>query len=146
MKLFVESRRSSDGTTTTFIKGINRGMVFWADVPREHTVGSEQFKRRPWLVVSTDAFHQKLPLVVAVPLSTREAKATEFLHCRIELDLADFRPNPDGTPLTSGGIALTEQVRTLAHDRLDGQPAGKFSDVAMMKVDVGLRFVLRLPA
>lgn len=127
-----------------FVRGINRGMIFWADVPRHHTLGSEQFKRRPWLVISADSIHQRLPQVVAVPISSRVVRADEFLLSRIALEIADIVPNPDGSALTFGGVVLTEQIRALAHERLEGQPAGKLSSSALAKVDAGLRYALRL--
>lgn len=144
MKLYREPRLTEEGGTSVFIRGINRGMVFWADVPKPHTMGSEQYKRRPWLVVSSDTIHQRLALVLAVPLSTQGHKASDFARHRIVMELKDFSPNPDGAPLTEPSVALTEQVRALAHMRLEGEPAGRFSAEAMTRVDAGLRFVLRL--
>ena len=144
MRLIRERRTSPDGTVSAVICGINRGMVFWADVPAAHTVGAEQFKRRPWLVVSSDSIHQRLPLVIAVPHSTQTHRSDGYLGHRIDMPIEEFVPNADGAPLTESTIALTEQVRALAHARLEGEPAGRFPVAAMARVDAGLRFVMRL--
>lgn len=142
--LYRETKELPDGTRTPFLRGINRGLVFWVDMPAEHTIGSEQYKRRPWVVVSSDSLHQRMSIVQAVPLTSQRHKADGFLGCRIEITLADFVPSDDGIPLTEDGVALTEQVRVLAHERLDGQPAGKLSQAAMARIDTGLRFVFRI--
>lgn len=142
MKLTREQR--PDGAI--FVRGVNRGMIFWANVPREHTVGSEQYKQRPWLIVSADSIHQRLPLVVAVPISSR-APDGQHPH-RIVLPRAQLQVPPGVDPaleLDCDGLALTEQVRTLAHERLLDQPVAVVPRELLLHVDAGLRYVLRLP-
>ena len=51
------------------------GDIFWAEVREGETRGSEQYKGRPWLIVSRSSLHAELPMVVAVPLSSRVEKA-----------------------------------------------------------------------
>src|ERR1019366_9777316 len=45
-----------------------RGDIYWVNVPKKHIVGHEQYKRRPWLIVSNNAI-SPLKMVAGVPLS-----------------------------------------------------------------------------
>jgi mRNA-degrading endonuclease toxin of MazEF toxin-antitoxin module len=54
-----------------FVDNISRGEIYWVDVRKDETRGEEQFKERPWLIVSSDAIHRAGPIVLAVPLSTQ---------------------------------------------------------------------------
>lgn len=145
MKIFWKTI-TEDGITREVTTGINRGMIFRANVPEEHTVGSEQYKRRPWLVVSADRTHQRLRHVVAVPLSTAQGnpagKAQQFPNARILFTAEDVPGAAPGDVLP--GVVLVEQVRVLAFERLDRQPMGQMGKTVMDHVDAALRFVLRL--
>ena len=90
--------------------------VWWADLdPAE---GREQTGRRPVLVVSS-AFHLRLTgeaLVTVLPVTTRERSG--WLH-RTPV-------HPTNHPI---GFVITEQVRTIARSRLQGQrPAWVLTD------------------
>lgn len=90
--------------------------VWWADL--DPTEGREQAGRRPVLVVSS-AFHLRLTgeaLVTVLPVTTRERSG--WLH-RTPVHSTD-RPI---------GFVITEQVRTIARSRLQGQrPAWVLTD------------------
>src|SRR5882724_3121387 len=87
-----------------------RGDIYWVNIPKQHIVGHEQYKRRPWLIVSNNAI-APLDIVIGVPLSFQIHKknrqfriaipATEIIH-----EVGCSRPLDPGER-----IALTEQVR-----------------------------------
>ena len=101
--------------------------VWWADL--DPTEGREQAGRRPVLVVSS-AFHLRLTgeaLVTVLPVTTRERSG--WLH-RVPVHPAS-RPT---------GFVITEQVRTIARSRLQGQrPAWVLTDDEKSAVKTVLR-------
>ncbi|WP_433054481.1 type II toxin-antitoxin system PemK/MazF family toxin [Dactylosporangium sp. CS-033363] len=101
--------------------------VWWADL--DPTEGREQAGRRPVLVVSS-AFHLRLTgeaLVSVLPVTTRERPG--WLH-RVSVHPAD-RPT---------GFVVTEQLRTIARSRLQGQrPAWVLTDDEVSAVKTVLR-------
>lgn len=115
------------------------------------TKGSEQAEFRPWLIVSNDEYHRRFPTVVAVPLSSRVNKSGQLPGARIIIDPSKILPAAvsGGTgflkPLQGQSVALTEQVRTLSHDRLEGKKAvATLSDDAMADIEAGLAYILDL--
>ena len=135
------------GESRVFISGINRGMVFWVDLGPTETKGSEQYHddARPWLVISIDSVHQKLPIVQAVPLSHQLHKEQRFRVARVRIPASEFiafeKAEPY-KPLAGDSLALTEQVRVLAHERLLNDPVAKVSKTAILSVEAGVRYVL----
>lgn len=136
----------------TFIRNISRGMIFWAEVGPGEARGSEQNHKvpSPWLVVSTERIHQRLPIVQAVPLTSKiEKGAGEFRVFRIKLLESEIQyfdiPNPGAAPdrpLNPGEqLALTEQMRVLAHERLLGDPVAQVTSRGIFSVEAGIRYV-----
>jgi mRNA-degrading endonuclease toxin of MazEF toxin-antitoxin module len=77
---------------------IARGDVVWASL--DPTVGREQAKHRPHLVLSDDVQHRAMRLVIVVPMTSVQ------------------RPWPTRIELAPGSYAICEQVRTLAVERI----------------------------
>lgn len=155
MTIVTRTKKTDPGGNEEIVQihGIDRGMIFWAEVLYDETRGREQFSEtpRPWLIVSSNAVHQRHPIVQAVPLtSPTTSKAESFRRARIILlDSHIHRlPVPQGkTGLPSGdSIALTEQLRVLAHSRLIDDPIGRLSKQALYSVEAALAFVLDLPS
>lgn len=118
-----------------------RGDIYWVKVPKKHTVGHEQYKRRPWLIVSNNAISQ-LEMVVGVPLSFKLHKKNR--QFRIAIPATQIIHEVGSTnPLDPGErIALTEQVRALSTDRLEKPRSGRVTDTALFAVEAGIVFVL----
>lgn len=137
-------------TPTTKITGITRGMVIWAAIEPAETKGSEEYKGRCWVVVSTDNIHCNLPILLAIPL-TSQGTIGEFRRHRIRILDADLRPVEGAGPharLTGGlreCIALTDQLRVLAHERVDGDPVGKLTKRAMFALEAAMKYALEIP-
>lgn len=141
-------RREVDGHVE--IKGIARGMIFWADVPHPHAVGREQFnepqKPRPWVVVSSNSVHQRRQLVIAAPMTWRDDVG--LVGCCVVLREGEVIPQPTSGPrVESKGVILIEQVRALSHARLKGAPVGVLHPRRLPDVDAALLFALgiRIP-
>ena len=116
-----------------------RGEIYWIDVPRRHTVGSEQYKRRPWLVVSTNAIGY-LPIVIGVPLSFEVQKKNRTF--RIAILATDIILEPGATLDPGERVALTEQVRVLSTERMEFPRQGRITETALYAVEAGLAYVL----
>jgi mRNA interferase MazF len=120
---------------------VHRGEIYYAAVSPGHAVGSEQHGKRPWLVVSSNAINQRLPIVQAVPLSSKLEKATGHPY-RILVPRDQARALPGRQGLSTDSIALTEQLRALAKDRLEGDPVARATPAILARVEIGIRFVL----
>jgi mRNA-degrading endonuclease toxin of MazEF toxin-antitoxin module len=116
-----------------------RGDVYWVNIPRKHTVGSEQYKRRPFLVVSNNGIHSQ-QIVIGVPLSFQTQKKNR--QYRIAVLQTDIILDVGSTLDPGERIALTEQVRCLSVERLEPDRQAKLTDTAIYAVEAGLAFVM----
>lgn len=83
------------------------------------TLGSEQRGTRPVLVVSNDAVNHALPVSTVLPLSS--LKPGDKVYPSEVLLTADI------TGLPNDSVAMVQQVRTVAHTRLD-KLSGRLED------------------
>ncbi|MFW6031633.1 MAG: type II toxin-antitoxin system PemK/MazF family toxin [Myxococcota bacterium] len=125
-------------------------MVFWATVWKREAVGSEQRHDfpSPWLIVSSDNLHSVMPIVIAVPLTSKLQKgdgAFRVHRIRIPLTQISKLQSQEKQLNDHDQLALTEQVRVLSHDRLKGQPVAMVKPQALYSVEAGLRHVLDMP-
>jgi mRNA-degrading endonuclease toxin of MazEF toxin-antitoxin module len=116
-----------------------RGEVYWVNIPKRHTVGHEQYKRRPFLIISNNAIHH-LKLVIGVPLSFEVRKKNRQYH--IGVLASDVVMDPGSTLQAGERIALAEQARCLALERLEPDRQAKLTDTAVYAVEAGVAFVM----
>jgi len=116
-----------------------RGEVYWVNIPKKHTIGHEQYKRRPFLIVSNNAIHH-LEMVIGVPLSFQVHKKNR--QYRIAVLVTDIILDTGSTLDPGERIALTEQVRALSVQRLEPDRQAKLTDTAIYAVEAGLAFVM----
>jgi|SRR5579863_8599595 len=114
-----------------------QGEIYWVTIREEETKGSEQYGRRPFLVVSRLAVNRAVKTVVAVPLST--AVDNQPAH-RIAIPVAEITKDPSCTSTLKLSVAKTDQVRVIDQSRLE-QKIGRLSQTAMVGVAHGLAFV-----
>ncbi|HEY3115677.1 MAG TPA: type II toxin-antitoxin system PemK/MazF family toxin [Chloroflexota bacterium] len=113
---------------------MKRGEVY--DARLDPTEGSEQAGSRPVIIVSRDALHDALPVVIAVPCSTmRPGRRIYPTHVLIAA--------PDGG-LDVDSLALCEQIRVLSKSRLR-RMRGTISPAARQQIDRALLTTLDLP-
>jgi mRNA-degrading endonuclease toxin of MazEF toxin-antitoxin module len=135
---------SATATSTTAIPTVappqpQRGDVYWVNIPKKHTVGSEQYKRRPFLIVSNNAIHH-LRIVIGVPLSFRIHKINR--QYRIQVLASEIIMDTGSTLDPGERVALTEQVRCLAVERLEPVRQARVTDTAVYAVEAGVAFVM----
>src|ERR1700730_5776150 len=80
-----------------------RGDVYWVDIPQAHTVGHEQYKRRPFLIISNNAIHH-LKLVIGIPLSFQVRKKNRQYH--VVVVASEIIMDPGSTLQAGERIAL----------------------------------------
>jgi mRNA-degrading endonuclease toxin of MazEF toxin-antitoxin module len=120
----------------------HRGDIYWVPISQSHTVGSEQYKRRPWVIVSSNAIVQ-VGMVIGVPLSQKVHKQNASFRIFVANSNILYE---QGTTLIPGDrVALTEQVRALSVQRLELPLQGRLTDTALYSVEAGLAFVLEMP-
>ena len=81
---------------------IARGDVAWASM--DPTVGREQAKHRPWLVLSEPPLHRARGLLIAVPLTHTDRGWSTHVN------LTPRGPTPT--------VAMCEQVKSMSLDRI----------------------------
>ena len=113
---------------------MKRGDVYLANL--DPTKGSEQSGFRTVVIVSRDAINRSSPVVIAVPC-TSWSKGRNLYPSQVLLTA------PDGG-LTADSIALCEQVRAIAGDRLTRR-WGVLSPATMLLLDRALLITLDLP-
>jgi mRNA interferase MazF len=116
---------------------VQQGDIFWVDIPEDQTEGSEQFGRRPFLIVSRTAVNRALKTVVAVPLSS--AVDNQPAH-RIVIPPTQISKDPSCRSNLTLSVAKTDQVRVIDKSRLQ-QRIGRLSQTAVIAVSHGLAFV-----
>jgi len=120
-----------------------RGDIYWASFPRSKSVGSEQWKDRPVLVMSDDFVNQRLPVCMVVPLSEQIQKANRWFRILIP---DSEKIQEAGTRGCSGdSLALCEQLRCIDQSRLIGKRLAIAKPTAVAAVETGIKYILRLP-
>jgi mRNA interferase MazF len=111
-----------------------RGEVYQANL--DPISGSEQGGTRPVLIVSRDALNANAPIVIVVPLTSRENKKRLY-PTHVEFPAGE-------AALSKDSVALCEQVRAISKSRMTKR-IGRVSSPRMSLVDATLMIVLDLP-
>jgi mRNA-degrading endonuclease toxin of MazEF toxin-antitoxin module len=124
----------------------NQGDLFWIDIPANQTEGSEQYGRRPFVVMSRTSVNKRLKTVVVVPLTTfgDQTQVQAILDnqppFRIVVPVAEITKDISCTSQISTYIAKTDQARVVDKSRLD-KKIGRLSQTAVIAVGGGLAFL-----
>ncbi|MFN2450299.1 MAG: type II toxin-antitoxin system PemK/MazF family toxin [Candidatus Baltobacteraceae bacterium] len=110
-----------------------RGGVWYVALDR--TIGSEQAKTRPCLVVQRDSANASSATTIVCPLSSAHGKTANVLNVLVR------RPEAQ---LKKDSLIVLNQIRTVDQLRLCGQMLGRVSEKTMASVDEGLRAILDL--
>lgn len=113
---------------------MNRGEVFLTRL--DSFEGSEQAGTRPVVIVSRDAINRSSPVVIVVPLTSR-TEGRRIYPSQVLIHA------PDGG-LRADSIALGEQVRAVARDRLVSR-WGILDPGSVHRIDRALLIALDLP-
>ena len=109
-----------------------RGDIFFVNL--DPTVGHEQAKKRPCLVVSHNIFNQgPSGLVVVLPITSKYKK----LSWLVEVALTNGK-------LQKTSYVLCNQIRTVSLFRFSGSRLGEASEKTIEKIEGRLRVLLEL--
>jgi len=111
-----------------------RGEVYQANL--DPVTGSEQGGTRPVLIVSRDALNANAPIVIVVPLTSRDNKKRLY-PTHVELAAGEGS-------LSKNSVALCEQLRAVSKNRLTKR-LGKLSSQRMSLIEATLIIALDLP-
>lgn len=124
-----------------------QGDIFWVNIPKHHTAGSEQYGSRPFIVLSRDALNKMMKTVVVVPMTTYQGQTADPTVIanqppyRIVIPVSEITKDPLSTFTFSVGVAKTDQVRVIDKSRLL-QRLGSLSKTAVLSViGVGIAWV-----
>ena len=92
-----------------------RGDVVWASM--DPTIGREQSKHRPWLVMSEMPLHKTRALVIAVPLTHTDRGWSTHIN------LTPTKKTPT--------VAMCEQVRAISVERITRIDSGPYSSIQL---------------
>ena len=126
---------------------IQQGDIFWVDIPAQQTEGSEQYGRRPFVVMSRHAVN-KGKTVIVVPLTTFSQKiqdanvlARQPPYC-IVVPTSEITKDVSCQSELSLSVAKTDQVRVVDKSRLQTHNRiGRLSQTAILSISVGLAYV-----
>lgn len=107
---------------------ILRGEVCWANL--NQTLGHEQAGMRPVLILSNDVFNERMQIVIAIALTSKQPKFGFPLALEI-----------DSEELPKKTWALMGQVRTLSVERI-GRRLGLVSVEQMDQIVEGLNEII----
>jgi mRNA-degrading endonuclease toxin of MazEF toxin-antitoxin module len=114
--------------TPTIVK---TGDIYWCEPDPQDTVGSEQEKDRPWVIVSLTILHRG-NCVVGIPLSKNTKKACAHL-----IAIPKNEITMDGGIASYDSVALTDQIRALDKTRFR-RKAGSVSKKGLNAILLGL--------
>jgi mRNA-degrading endonuclease toxin of MazEF toxin-antitoxin module len=119
---------------------VKQGEIFWVNIPPEHTIGSEQYDRRPYVIVSRTLVNRRGKTVVGVPLTTSNTLDVSQPPYRVVIPARDIIRDVSFQGDIRESLAKTDHVRVLAKERLERR-MGKLSDTACSAVVLGLIFL-----
>ncbi len=111
---------------------MKRGEIYYANL--SPTIGSEIAKRRPVLIVSSDANNRAANTITVVPLTSKVDRVYPF-----EVLLSR---DESGLPLPSKVQA--QQIRTISKERVHGGVAGRVDPALMRRAADAIRLHLDL--
>lgn len=110
-----------------------RGQV--VEIELEKGIGSEQYGKRPFLIIQNNIGNRYSPTIIGVLLTTKQTKANIPTHVSINA-------------LREPSVALCEQVRTVDKHRIIGNSRGgiitRLTDTKMKEIDKALRISMGL--
>ena len=140
--------KAQPSSAPTLAKHLDPADVVWIDL-RFHTVGSEQQKNRPWIVVTSSRFNKgPLGIFQAVPLSSELKMLDLSLPSRIRVESKQLTYQdqnlPDHLKLHRvDRVALCDQIRTLSEQRILAR-AGQVQRRVLDSIRAGIAVNLEL--
>jgi mRNA interferase MazF len=114
-------------------QSVRRGEI-WS-VALDPTVGNEQAKTRPCLVVQRDAANATSPVTIICPIADARGKKPNLLNVLVPKGEAGLKKD---------SLVLCHQIRTVDRRRLRGNASESVSARTLALVEEGLRAILDL--
>jgi len=111
---------------------VKRGDVWWADL--SPTRGTEQYGRRPILVVQSDRANPYSPHTIIVPFTTKIRSTLLPSHVLVSAEEGGLKEN---------SVLLCEQIRVIDKSRLI-EKIGTLSEAKLEEVARSLHIILDL--
>jgi len=120
------------------------GEVYWVDVPKAHTVGSEQYDNRPYVIVSVPDVNAR-GTVIGVPLtSVKDVTKITFLPPYwIFIPRKELIVEWGAVIGEADAMAKTDQIRVLDGTRL-GTRIGQVTLTALASIRLGVSYTIDL--
>jgi mRNA-degrading endonuclease toxin of MazEF toxin-antitoxin module len=126
---------------------VKQGEIYWVDVPPPpDTIGSEQYSRRPYLIVSCTNANRANNTVVGIPFSASEKllnTPNPQPSYRILVPAREIIKDLLFHGEIKDCIAKTDQIRVLDKTRLEKR-IGRLSDTALASVGLGVEYLFDL--
>jgi mRNA-degrading endonuclease toxin of MazEF toxin-antitoxin module len=116
---------------------VKTGDIFWCEPDPQDTVGHEQEKDRPWVIVSLTSLHRG-KCVVGIPLTKNTSIACSHLIAIPKEELV-----LDGGVAPFDCTALTDQIRALDRTRFR-RKAGTITPKGLNGIKLGLERLFNL--
>jgi mRNA interferase MazF len=117
------------------MSNLKRGMVITVNL--NPTKGSETGKIRPCIIVTNDAYNQRVPVIQVVPITGWSPKKGQIItNVTIEPDSVNG--------LSKKSVADCLQTRPIDHRIRLGAILGRLSEKKMQEIDEALKFVFDL--
>lgn len=116
---------------------VKRGDIFWVNLPQSESEGTEQYKRRPCVILSSDAINddESIKGYVVAPLTTNLEKGGKYFRLKLPIKLK-------GQPKQQENVLLVEQIRFISKDRLDSERLASLDKLVLGMIEVSLKYVL----
>jgi mRNA interferase MazF len=115
----------------------SQGDIYWVDIPQEQTEGSEQFGRRPFVILSRNAVNKTVKTVLVAPMSSNVSKQPPH---RIMVPVSEITKDPQCKSTLVVSVVKTDQLRVIDKSRLI-EKIGTLSQTATKSVLLGVAFV-----
>ena len=125
---------------------VKQGDIYWIDIPQHQTEGSEQFGRRPFVVMSRTGINNTAKTVIVVPMTTynNQTQDQKLLDqqppYRIVIPVYEMVKDASCNSALSTSVVKTDQSRVIDKCRL-GPKIGRLSDLAILSVGAGLAYI-----
>lgn len=121
---------------------VHPGEVYWVNIPKDHTVGHEQYDPRPYVIISRVEINRR-GTVLGVPFTSVKdpSRMAALPPYWISVPYTDVKVDWGAQVAAVTSLAKADQVRVLDRERL-GTKIGQVSKTALISIKLGLDFVL----
>ena len=121
---------------------VKQGDIYWVEIRQSETKGHEQWKRRPYIIVSRTALNKSSKTVVVVPMTSEMRKAGGHLIALPATEIIKDMASPSNIV---DSVALVDQIRVLDLSRLEERIGCLSRTATIGLLELGLGFLFDIP-